>query len=227
MLPAGATSERTMEVIKGVEDHFLGPEAGNVDAILTVRGFSFGGQGQNVAFGFVKLKDWALREKPEQKAQASGTGGTDWVRVDRATADGLRQVGSSVGATLFMTLLAAYYVLLHRLSGQSEVVVGLPVRNRSSEALERVMGFFVNVLPLRMKIDPAQPFLALVEQVREAVSAALAVPDVPFEHLVRELGIARDPSRSPLYQALFSFQDVRARRTHWGELEHEHLLLFQ
>ena len=70
MLPAGATSERTMEVIKGVEDHFLGPEAGNVDAILTVRGFSFGGQGQNVAFGFVKLKDWALREKPEQKAQA-------------------------------------------------------------------------------------------------------------------------------------------------------------
>ena len=168
-----------------------------------------------------------LPEDRPRPAQASGTGGTDWVRVDRATADGLRQVGSSVGATLFMTLLAAYYVLLHRLSGQSEVVVGLPVRNRSSEALERVMGFFVNVLPLRMKIDPAQPFLALVEQVREAVSAALAVPDVPFEHLVRELGIARDPSRSPLYQALFSFQDVRARRTHWGELEHEHLLLFQ
>src|SRR5690606_2262110 len=54
-----------------------------------------------------------------------------------------------------------------------------------------------------------------------------ASPDVPFEHLVRELGITRDASRSPLYQALFSFQDVRARRTHWADLEHEHRLLFQ
>lgn len=70
MLPAGATAERTMAVVQGVEDHFLGAEAKNVDAILTVRGFSFGGQGQNVAFGFVKLKDWAQRAAPEQKAQA-------------------------------------------------------------------------------------------------------------------------------------------------------------
>jgi multidrug efflux pump len=70
MLPAGATAERTMAAIERVENHFLDAEQKNVDAVLMVRGFSFGGQGQNVAFGFVKLKDWAVREAPEQKAQA-------------------------------------------------------------------------------------------------------------------------------------------------------------
>ncbi len=69
MLPAGATAERTMEAIYKVEDHFLNAEKNNVDAVLAVRGFSFGGQGQNVAFGFVKLKDWSQRPAPDQKAQ--------------------------------------------------------------------------------------------------------------------------------------------------------------
>src|SRR5690606_14695268 len=99
-----------------------------------------------------ELEPLQLPEDTPRPAQATGQGGHEWVRVDRATTDGLRAVGGQVGATLFMTLLAAYYVLLHRLSGQSDVVVGLPVRNRTSEALERVMGFFVNVLPLRMTI---------------------------------------------------------------------------
>ncbi len=158
---------------------------------------------------------------------ASGKGSTEWVQVGRATADKLREIGAQANATLFMTLLAAYYVLLHRLSGQDALVVGLPVRNRSTESLEKVMGFFVNALPLKQRIDPAMPFAALLAQVRAAVIESFAYPDVPFDELIRELKIPRDQSRSPLYQALFSFQDVRARKTRWGRLEHEHLLMFQ
>ena len=160
-------------------------------------------------------------------AEASGVGGTEWIHVGSALTDAVRHVGARVDATLFMTLLAAYYVLLHRLSGQRDLVVGLPVRNRNHQALEPVMGLFVNVLPLRLEIDPEQSFIGVVQQVRQAVLEAFAYPDVPFEHLVRELDVARDPSRSPVYQALFSFQDARQRMTRWGGLRHEHLLLFQ
>ena len=168
-----------------------------------------------------------LQEDFPRPARASGKGGTGWVTVDRGTADSLRQVGVRADATLFMTLLAAYYVLLHRLSGQTDLVVGLPMRNRHSEALEKVMGFFVNMLPMRLRLTAAMPFVEVVAAVRRAVVEAFAYPDVPFENLVRELKLPRDTSRSPLYQAVFSFQDVRARKTQWGPLRHEHLLLFQ
>ncbi|QOW18806.1 amino acid adenylation domain-containing protein [Lysobacter ciconiae] len=160
-------------------------------------------------------------------AEASGLGGTEWNHVAPALTDAVRHVGARADATLFMTLLAAYYVLLHRLTGQRDLVVGLPVRNRSSQSLEPVMGLFVNVLPLRLRIDPEHSFIAVVRQVRQAVLDAFAYPEVPFEHLVRELDVARDPSRSPIYQALFSFQDARQRPTRWGGLRHEHVLLFQ
>ncbi|MFT3761944.1 MAG: amino acid adenylation domain-containing protein [Pseudoxanthomonas sp.] len=168
-----------------------------------------------------------LPEDKPRPAKATGAGGLEWVHVDAITTEALRQVGARAGATLFMTLLAAYYVLLHRLSGQDDLVVGLPYRNRHTEALEKVMGFFVNMLPLRRRLDPAMPFLQLVQEVRDGVVEAFEYPDVPFEQLLRELKIPRDLSRSPVYQALFSFQDVRARNLRWGELQHEHLLMFQ
>src|SRR5690606_23190449 len=173
------------------------------------------------------LEPLHLPEDRPRPARASGIGGTDWVHVDAATTTALREVGAAAGATLFMTLLAAYYVLLHRLGGQRDLVVGLPFRNRPTEALEKVMGFFVNMLPLRRRLDPAMPFLQLVQEVRAGVVEAFEYPDVPFERLVRELRLPRDPSRSPVYQAVFSFQDVRARNLRWGELQHEHLLMFQ
>ncbi|MET0290690.1 MAG: amino acid adenylation domain-containing protein [Pseudoxanthomonas sp.] len=179
---------------------------------------------RHLAGGLAPLQ---LPEDRQRPAHASGQGATEWVQVDRATTDALRNVGNATGATLFMTLLAAYFVLLHRLGGQQQLVVGLPVRNRASETLERIMGFFVNVLPLKLQIDPAMPFDAFVARVRDAVVEAFAWQEVPFEALVRALRVPRDLSRSPVYQALFSFQDVRARQTRWGALEHEHLLTFQ
>ncbi len=160
-------------------------------------------------------------------ARASATGSTEWVRVEKDLTDAVGEAGRHADATLFMTLLAAYGVLLHRMSGQREIVIGLPFRNRDSGELEAVMGFFVNMLPLRLNIDPSLPFIELVKTVREAVMDAFAYPDVPFERLVHELKVPRDYSRSPIYQAVFSFQDVRQRLSRWGNLQHETMMLFQ
>jgi len=82
-------------------------------------------------------------------------------------------------------------------------------------------------VPVLLRIAPARPFLDLVKQVRGAVMDAFAYPDVPFEHLVRELKVPRDYSRSPIYQATFSFQDVRLRNKNWGGLKHENVPIYQ
>ncbi len=160
-------------------------------------------------------------------ARTGAMGSTEWIRVEKNLSDAVGEVGRNVDATLFMTLLAAYCVLLHRMSGQREIVIGLPFRNRDSSELEALMGFFVNMLPLRLRIDPDLPFVELVKTVREAVMDAFAYPDVPFERLVHELKVPRDYSRSPIYQAVFSFQDVRQRLSRWGNLQHETIMLFQ
>jgi hypothetical protein len=123
------------------------------------------------------------------------------------------------GTTLFVLLLAAYTALLQRLGGQHDMVVGTPVRGREQAELLPVMGFFVNALPLRFRGD-ATSFEDWIRHVGAVATEALGHPDVPIEALVRELQLPRDPSRPALFQAMFSFQDVRERPSHWGPLEH-------
>ena len=141
----------------------------------------------------------------------TGDGATAWLSFDAETAAALREVGLREGATLFMTLLSAWALLLHRATGQREIVVGTPVRGRSLPELETVMGFFVNALPLRLRVDPERSFLELVRAVRAETVEAFGFQDVPFEHLVRVLDAPRDESRFPIYQAFFSYQDARQR----------------
>ncbi len=169
----------------------------------------------------------ALPTDRSRPARASGEGSTQWLNCSKELVDAARQFGRSSDATLFMTLLAAYALLLSRLSGQHDIVIGTPVRGRNDSALEKVMGFFVNALPLRLTVRPEGSFRELVNHVRGAVLDAFGAPDVPFEHLVRELRVARDESRSPIYQAFFSFQDARQRLRQWGGLQQEQVLLFQ
>jgi len=169
----------------------------------------------------------ALTTDRPRPATQGGDGGTEWLRIPDATVRALRDLGRGEGATLFMTLLTLWTLLLHRLSGQSEVVVGTPVRGRNLPELETVMGFFVNALPLRLRVDPGQDFMALLRAVRAEVVDAFGSQDVPFEHLVRVLDTRRDPGRFPIYQAFFSYQDARQRPAHWGNLEHHNLPVFQ
>ncbi|MEN1925277.1 non-ribosomal peptide synthetase/type I polyketide synthase [Luteimonas qiangzhengi] len=166
-----------------------------------------------------------LPEDHPRPPMPSGRGGSECVRVEAGLAQRLRALGQAHHATLFMTLLAAYFAFLHRTSGQRDLVIGLPVRSHLTEQLQEVMGFFANVLPMRLELDPQWTFAQLLGHVRDEMMACFAHPDVPVERLLQELGAGRDMSRSPLYQALFSMEDSRDQVRQWGELHCEDLNL--
>ena len=111
-------------------------------------------------------------------------------------------------ATPFMTLLAAFYVLLYRYTGQADIVVGTPVANRNRQELESLIGFFVNTLALRVDLSGNPTFRELLARVREVALGAYAYQDLPFEMLVEELSPARDASRNPIFQVMFAFQNT-------------------
>jgi amino acid adenylation domain-containing protein/FkbM family methyltransferase/non-ribosomal peptide synthase protein (TIGR01720 family) len=112
-------------------------------------------------------------------------------------------------ATVYMVLLSAYAALLGQWSGQTDVVVGTTVANRDP-GTESVIGFFVNTLPIRLRLEPAQPIGALVAQAREVTLNALDHQRLPFEQLVDLIARERNPAVPPIVQAMFSFQQTRA-----------------
>ena len=114
-------------------------------------------------------------------AVQSFAGAYESFRVSRELSEQLRRLSRSEGATLFMTLLAAFKLLLYRYTGQTDIVVGTPVANRNQAETEGLIGFFVNTLVLRTKMSGAESFRELLGQVREVALAAYAHQDVPFE----------------------------------------------
>ncbi|MEU9191158.1 amino acid adenylation domain-containing protein [Streptomyces sp. NPDC048484] len=117
----------------------------------------------------------------------------------------LRAVARAGGASVFMTLLAAFDVLLGRYCGTDDVVVGTPVAGRTRAETEDVIGFFVNTLVLRTDLSGDPTFDELVRRVRETVLSAHAHQDLPFEQLVDALVTERDRSRTPLFQVFFNY----------------------
>ena len=111
-------------------------------------------------------------------------------------------------ATLFMTLLAAFKVLLHCYTSRDDLVVGTPVANRNRLETEGLIGFFVNALVLRTDLSGNPTFREVVRRVREVCLGAYAHQDLPFERLVEELHLARDLSRNPLFQVMFVLQNA-------------------
>ena len=156
-----------------------------------------------------------------------GRGETEWIAVPSALTESLRALGRRADATLFMSLLAAYYALLWRFVGSGNLVVGTPVRVRASDQVENVMGLFTNLLPLPIDVDPAESFLALVARVKATVMKGFASPEVQLEDLMREPGMRELAGATHFYQAQFSYQDARDRNCHWAGLQQEQVLIFQ
>lgn len=121
----------------------------------------------------------------------------------------LRALSRREGATLFMTLLAAYEVLLHRYSGQEDIVIGTPIAGRTRSETEGLIGCFVNTLALRADLSGAPPFTELLRRVRADTLDAYARQDLPFEHVVELLRPDRDRSRMPVFQTMFVLQNTR------------------
>ncbi|MEV4135109.1 amino acid adenylation domain-containing protein [Dactylosporangium sp. NPDC049742] len=129
-------------------------------------------------------------------------------RVPERTMDELRALSQREGVTPFMTLLAAFQVLLHRYSRADDVVVGVPVANRGRPEIEHLIGYFVNMLALRTDLSGAPSFRDLLARVRQMCLAAFAHQQLPFERLVEVLQPRRDVSRTPIFQVSFIFQNI-------------------
>src|SRR5262249_34162448 len=114
--------------------------------------------------------------------------------ISRECGDALDQLSRREGVTLFMTLLAAFHVLLHRYTGQDDQVVGSFVANRNRVEIEPLIGCFANTLVFRNDVAGDPTFLDLLARVREGTLEAYAHQDLPFEKLVEEIRPDRDPS---------------------------------
>jgi fengycin family lipopeptide synthetase B len=117
-------------------------------------------------------------------------------------------LGQAEGATLFMTVLAAFEALLFRYSGQSDLLIGTPIANRNRAETENLIGCFVNTLVLRTDLSGEPTFRDLLKRVRQVALKAYEHQDMPFEELVKLVHLDRESSRNPLFQVMFVFQNA-------------------
>ncbi|MBT9312775.1 non-ribosomal peptide synthetase [Leptothoe kymatousa] len=120
----------------------------------------------------------------------------------------LKSLSQRFNATLFMTLLAAFNVLLYRHTGQEDIIVGTPIAGRPQGATEKLIGLFLNSLALRADLSNSPTFEQLLEQVRETTLNAYAHQDVPFEKLVAELNPERSLARHPIFEVMLNFVNI-------------------
>jgi amino acid adenylation domain-containing protein/FkbM family methyltransferase len=135
-------------------------------------------------------------------------GATHTFEFPQDLTEALQGLSRKVGVTLFMTLLTAFQCLLHRYTGQDDIVVGTPIANRNRAEIEGLIGFFVNTLVMRTDTSGNPVFRELLNQVKKAALDAYTHQDLPLEKLVEELQPERDLSRNPLFQVMFAMQNV-------------------
>ncbi|MFJ6214784.1 amino acid adenylation domain-containing protein [Streptomyces sp. NPDC092296] len=141
-------------------------------------------------------------DKPRPAVQ-SHNGASEFFTLDTDLSARVHALAREHNVTVFMVLLSAYYLLLHRYSGQDEIIVGSPVTGRTQEEFGSVYGYFVNPLPLYADLSAEPSVAELLQQVRTTVLGGLDNQEYPFVLLVDELGLQHDPSRSAVFQAMF------------------------
>ncbi|MGG1642432.1 non-ribosomal peptide synthase/polyketide synthase [Paenibacillus sp. NRS-1782] len=129
-------------------------------------------------------------------------------RIDSSLSGSLQELATRTGSTLFMVLLAAYTALLHKYTGQEDVIVGSPVAGRSHATLEGLIGMFVGTVALRTYPEGEKSFEAYLQEVKETALQAYENQDYPFEELVEKLELQRDLSRNPLFDTMFVLQNI-------------------
>ncbi|GLQ87905.1 non-ribosomal peptide synthetase [Dyella flagellata] len=141
-------------------------------------------------------------------ARQSFDGALVQLKFDARLTKQLKELSRRHGATLYMTMLTAWAILLGRLSGQVDVVVGTPVANRGRSELQAMIGLFVNTLALRLDLSGVQSVAECLAQARTQVLSALQYQDLPFEQVVELVRPPRSTAHSPIFQAMFEWQSI-------------------
>ena len=142
-------------------------------------------------------------DKPRPK-ELTYKGASYHTTFSKEVKDQLNQLAQHHQASLFMTLLAAFQVLLYRYTGQKDIVIGTPIANRHYQEIEGLIGFFVNTLALRTTFEDNETFSDVLNKVKETTLQAYQHQDVPFDKLVDHLNISRVLNRNPVFQVEFS-----------------------
>jgi len=135
--------------------------------------------------------------------------------------NGIKQIGYREGATLFMTLMAAFKILLARYSGQDDITVGTPIANRTLKETEPLIGIFINTLVLRTTIKNNPTFLEFLREEKKVILDAYENQDIPFEMIVDEIQTDRELSYSPLFQVMFILQNAPVKTSIVSDLDLE------
>ncbi|HSE17010.1 MAG TPA: amino acid adenylation domain-containing protein, partial [Pyrinomonadaceae bacterium] len=149
------------------------------------------------------------RPRPEVQTFAG-----DWqfLYLDKSLTDSIKALSRRRGSTLFMTLFAAFQVLLHRYTGQDDISTGTPIAGRDRLETEGLIGLFINTLVLRTDLSGNPTFSEVLKRARNVSLDAFAHQELPFERLVEELQPERSLSQNPLFQVMFAFQNTPTRR---------------
>jgi amino acid adenylation domain-containing protein len=161
-----------------------------------------------------------------RRAGMTGEGASEWIRLDKALTDRLREIARSADSTLNMLTMAVYTAMMAQVVESESIVIGVPVRGRLMAEVEPIMGFFNNLLPVQLPVRHETAAIDFVRGIKQELLEVFSHQDIPFERLATEPEVAAR-SRVGLYQALFSFQDARDRKRQWGGLTQKTILIFQ
>ncbi len=120
----------------------------------------------------------------------------------------LANTSQTNGVTLFMTMLASFKVLLYKYTGQEDICVGSPIAGRNHKELESLIGFLANTLALRTNVSSSEQFTTFLQKIKETTLDAYLHQDIPFEKIVDAIGVQRETSRTPIFQIMFSMEEV-------------------
>src|SRR6266404_515317 len=160
--------------------------------------------------------------RPNAQAHRAFRGAHQTICLPKQLTTDLKLLSQRQGATLFMTLLAAYEILLHRYSGEEDIVVGTPIAGRQMPETEDLIGLFINTLAMRTKFSGELTLRNLLSRVKEVALGAYAHQDLPFERLVKELQPERTLAHHPLFQVMFVLQSEEIQPLQLKGIEVEH-----
>jgi thioesterase domain-containing protein len=168
--------------------------------------------------GAPPLLELRMQRPRSSEQEQTFTGASQTVQLSDKIIAGIKALGVRLQATPFMLLLAAFKILLFRASGQTDLLVGVPVAGRNRVEIEELVGFFVNTLVLRDDLSGNPQFSELVAQVRETTLGAFANSDVPFEKVVEVLQPERNLSYNPIFQVMFAAIKAAVQTHTFGDL---------